>query len=244
MIRYRPISFSPRRSYRRRSVQGFVRVYGCGRYPQRLIVSWCVVQALFTETETLLIPEMYRSEKITIMLSQHLINRNRVARACALAQTSNPIHHSGEEIMKNNENFYRTIIPMIGIALLMAGIARTSRADDGRDFLYVGDGYDNTVKRFAANTGAYTGAFVPPGSDGQGWPRRAARPGIHPTIALGTHPCDRQSKRRSELCWGNSSLQRHNRDVSESTRSPYSKLGRKSTTPFAPAASCPKRSYL
>jgi uncharacterized membrane protein len=36
--------------------------------------------------------------------------------------------------MKKNAKFYQKIIAMIGIALLVAGITRTSRADDGRDF--------------------------------------------------------------------------------------------------------------
>lgn len=73
--------------------------------------------------------------------------------------------------MKHKSSFYREVMAVMGIALLLGGITRTSRAEDGRDFLYVGDGYDNTVKRFAANTGAYTGAFVPPGSGGLDGPR-------------------------------------------------------------------------
>lgn len=36
--------------------------------------------------------------------------------------------------MKSDANFYRKIIAIIGIALLVAGITRTSRADDGRNF--------------------------------------------------------------------------------------------------------------
>jgi hypothetical protein len=36
--------------------------------------------------------------------------------------------------VKNNAKSYREIIALIGIALLFTGIARTSRADDGRDF--------------------------------------------------------------------------------------------------------------
>jgi hypothetical protein len=36
--------------------------------------------------------------------------------------------------MKSNVNFYRKIIAMFGIALLVAGIARTSRANDVRFF--------------------------------------------------------------------------------------------------------------
>jgi hypothetical protein len=62
--------------------------------------------------------------------------------------------------MKNNAKLYREIIAVMGIALLVAGITRTSRADDGTDFLYVGDGGDNTVKRFDAKTGVFYGTFV------------------------------------------------------------------------------------
>ena len=63
--------------------------------------------------------------------------------------------------MKTNAKFYRKIIAVIGITLLVAaGITRTSRADDGRDFLYVGDAGDNTVKRFDAQTGQFLGVFV------------------------------------------------------------------------------------
>lgn len=35
--------------------------------------------------------------------------------------------------MKNNVKFYRKIIAVIGIALIVTGSTRTSRADDGRD---------------------------------------------------------------------------------------------------------------
>jgi DNA-binding beta-propeller fold protein YncE len=68
--------------------------------------------------------------------------------------------------MKNNAKIYRKIIAVIGIALLAAGITRTSRADDGRDFLYVGDAGDNTVKRFDAQTGQFLGVFVTSTSSG------------------------------------------------------------------------------
>jgi outer membrane protein assembly factor BamB len=40
-----------------------------------------------------------------------------------------------------------------------------------RDFLYVGDGFDNTVKRFDAVTGQYLGVFVTSGSGGLNGPR-------------------------------------------------------------------------
>jgi hypothetical protein len=69
--------------------------------------------------------------------------------------------------MKSNVKLYRKIITVIGIALLAEGITRSSRAD----VLYVGDGFDNTVKAFNANTGKYTGIFVTPESGGLIGPR-------------------------------------------------------------------------
>jgi hypothetical protein len=70
--------------------------------------------------------------------------------------------------MKNNANSYRKIIAMIAVALLAAGITRSSRA--GSDFLYVGDGKGtadgDTVKRFDANSGKYLGVFVKKDSSG------------------------------------------------------------------------------
>lgn len=59
--------------------------------------------------------------------------------------------------MKSNVELYRKIIAVIGFALM--GISG-SRADNQRDFLYVGDAGDNTVKRFDAKTGVYQGIFV------------------------------------------------------------------------------------
>ncbi|HEY0793873.1 MAG TPA: hypothetical protein VGD78_22615 [Chthoniobacterales bacterium] len=73
--------------------------------------------------------------------------------------------------MRNKGLHYQKLIAAMGIALLIGGITKTSRADEGRDFLYVGDGSDNTVKRFDAHTGAYNGAFVSPGSGGLDGPR-------------------------------------------------------------------------
>ena len=53
--------------------------------------------------------------------------------------------------------------------LILAGLygAGSARADS----LYIGDGADNTVKRFDAQTGAYLGAFVTSGSGGLRGPR-------------------------------------------------------------------------
>jgi hypothetical protein len=68
--------------------------------------------------------------------------------------------------MKSNASSYRTIISVIGIALLAGAITTSSRGD----FLYVGDGYDNTVKRFDVDTGAWV-PFVPSNSGGLDGPR-------------------------------------------------------------------------
>jgi len=61
--------------------------------------------------------------------------------------------------MKSNASSYRTIIAVI--ALLVGAITTSSRAD----FLYVGDAYDNTVKRFDVDTGAWAD-FVRSNSNG------------------------------------------------------------------------------
>jgi hypothetical protein len=58
--------------------------------------------------------------------------------------------------MKHKDSFYREIIAVIGIALLLGGITRSSRADS----LYVGDVGDDTVKRYDAKTGQFLGVFV------------------------------------------------------------------------------------
>jgi len=72
--------------------------------------------------------------------------------------------------MKNNAKFYRKIIAVIGIALLVAGITRSTRADEARDFLYIGDASNtpktDTVQRFDATTGAYLGPFITVGNNG------------------------------------------------------------------------------
>ncbi|HWI49314.1 MAG TPA: hypothetical protein VNU45_13935, partial [Rummeliibacillus sp.] len=39
------------------------------------------------------------------------------------------------------------------------------------DYLYIGDGSDNTVKTFDANTGRFLGSFVASGSNGLNGPR-------------------------------------------------------------------------
>jgi hypothetical protein len=55
--------------------------------------------------------------------------------------------------LKNHN--YRSVIAAAGIALTMLGIC-AARADT----LYIGDGNDNTVKRFDAQTGQFLGVFV------------------------------------------------------------------------------------
>ena len=52
-------------------------------------------------------------------------------------------------------HIYRSVIAAVGIALTMVGIS-AARADT----LYIGDGNDNTVKRFDAQTGQFLGVFV------------------------------------------------------------------------------------
>jgi DNA-binding beta-propeller fold protein YncE len=66
--------------------------------------------------------------------------------------------------MKNNANPYRKIIAMIAVALLAAGITRSS----GADSLYVGDAGDNTVKRFepTSTPGVYISiTFISPANN-------------------------------------------------------------------------------
>jgi hypothetical protein len=65
--------------------------------------------------------------------------------------------------MKNNCAFYRIVTAAIGIALTMLGMTVNARADS----LYVGDGSDNTVKRFDARMGVYHGIFITPDRSGQ-----------------------------------------------------------------------------
>jgi DNA-binding beta-propeller fold protein YncE len=67
--------------------------------------------------------------------------------------------------MKSNCTFYHSVIAAVGIALTVVGIS--ARADT----LYIGDGNDNTVKRFDADTGTYLGVFVTSGSGGLQGPR-------------------------------------------------------------------------
>jgi hypothetical protein len=61
--------------------------------------------------------------------------------------------------LKNHN--YRSVIATVGIALTMLGIW-AARADT----LYIGDGNDNTVKRFDAQTGQILGVFVTSTSSG------------------------------------------------------------------------------
>jgi hypothetical protein len=71
--------------------------------------------------------------------------------------------------MKRKPSFYRKIITVIGITLLVGGIAKSSWADS----LYVGDNGDgsatigqSTVKRYDAQTGQFLGVFVTSTSSG------------------------------------------------------------------------------
>jgi hypothetical protein len=72
-----------------------------------------------------------------------------------------------ENVMKNNSTFYRNIRAVIGFALTIVGISISSRTVEAADVLYIGDGFDNTVKGFDADTGTpidfgkgNTGIFV------------------------------------------------------------------------------------
>ncbi len=64
---------------------------------------------------------------------------------------------------------FRLFISMIllGTAVVLGVIAPPARADS----LYIGDGDDNSVKRFDAKTGHFLGNFVAPGSGGLDGPR-------------------------------------------------------------------------
>jgi hypothetical protein len=79
-------------------------------------------------------------------------------------------------VWNTKANFYETIA-VIGITLLVAGITRSSWADEDSDFLYVGNGTDvnrmvrNSVVRFDAETGRFIGVFVTSGSGGLDGPR-------------------------------------------------------------------------
>src|SRR5215472_7801215 len=74
-------------------------------------------------------------------------------------------------VKRATKHIYRGFIVAIGIALTVAGITTSSRAD----VLYVGDGSDNTVKGFDAATGTLTnssnGIFVTAGNGGLHGPR-------------------------------------------------------------------------
>ena len=60
---------------------------------------------------------------------------------------------------------------LVGVAwtaLILAGFSSSGRAGgDDKDFLYIGDGGDNTVKRFDAQTGAFIDVFVTSDSSGK-----------------------------------------------------------------------------
>lgn len=60
---------------------------------------------------------------------------------------------------------------LILVALLMASLVLPVSAHDEADSLYIGDGGDDSVKRFNAKTGEYLGVFVSPGSGGLLGPR-------------------------------------------------------------------------
>jgi hypothetical protein len=55
-------------------------------------------------------------------------------------------------------NINRYLLIRVVTVLMMASIG--SCIVEAADFLYIGDGSDNTVKRFDASTGKYLGIFV------------------------------------------------------------------------------------
>ncbi len=73
--------------------------------------------------------------------------------------------------MKTNNTKFRTIRFLVGIILLALAASFSFIFPANADSLYVGDGGDDTVKRFDARTGAYLGEFVLPGSGGINGPR-------------------------------------------------------------------------
>jgi len=62
--------------------------------------------------------------------------------------------------MKLKTRAYRNTVAVIGVALLGLGITGAKAASLLTDSLYIGDGNDNTIKRFDASTGKYLGVFV------------------------------------------------------------------------------------
>ena len=60
--------------------------------------------------------------------------------------------------MKTSSTFYRNIRAVVGLTLTIVGISLGSRTAEAADSLYIGDGNDNTVKRFGTTIDA-TGNF-------------------------------------------------------------------------------------
>lgn len=69
--------------------------------------------------------------------------------------------------MNNNMNKKKSLTRLIGLFFLISAISLSVQADS----LYIGDGGDNSVKRFDASAGTFQGNFVAPGSGGLSGPR-------------------------------------------------------------------------
>lgn len=66
-----------------------------------------------------------------------------------------------EHAMKNIKNLQGIRARVsLAVLVLIVGLGATS-PNYAADSLYIGDGSDNTVKRFHADTGAFQGEFVP-----------------------------------------------------------------------------------
>ncbi len=66
-------------------------------------------------------------------------------------------------------NIKRYLLILVAPLVLIGGLA--TRSAVGADSLYIGDGNDDTVKRYDAETGAFISVFVGPGSGGLHGPR-------------------------------------------------------------------------
>lgn len=81
--------------------------------------------------------------------------------------------------MKSNAKNLAKLMSLIGIVFGLMVFVFAARAEDHHetDSLYIGDGGDDSVKRFDAHTGEYLGTLVPSQSDGLRGPRGLLRQG-------------------------------------------------------------------
>lgn len=69
--------------------------------------------------------------------------------------------------MRRYRGVFHSILLSAALGLSGWSVAQSARADE----LFIGDGVDNSVKAFDADSGAYLGAFIPSGSAGLSGPR-------------------------------------------------------------------------